>query len=105
MAREWQEIDNRTLETLRGLGIELVPFELPADLPFGALSFILTAEAATAFDELTRSGKDDTLVRQVNQAWPNVFRSARFITAIDLIQADRLRRQAMEALGAIQFLL
>ncbi|MGA0558866.1 amidase [Larkinella sp. VNQ87] len=82
--------DQATLETLRKLGAELVPFELP-DIPVGRMNMILSAEAAAAFDELTRSGKDDQLVRQVRNAWPNSFRSARFIPAVEYIQANRIR--------------
>lgn len=82
--------DQAALQTLRSLGIELVPFELP-QLPVNALSFILNAEAAAAFDELTRSGQDDLLKRQTTRAWPNVFRQARFIPAVEYIQANRIR--------------
>ncbi len=82
--------DEAALHILRSLGIELVPFELP-QLPVDALSFILNAEAAAAFDELTRSGKDDLLKRQAARAWPNVFRQARFIPAVEYIQANRVR--------------
>ena len=57
---------------------------------------ILDAEAATAFDELTRSGnRDDLLVRQVRMAWPNVFRAARLVPAVEYIQANRLRVELM----------
>ncbi len=89
-AREWREIDLATLEALRSLDLDLMPVALP-DLPVSALSFILSAEAAAAFDELTRSGRDDLLVRQVEQAWPNVFRQARTIPAVEYIQANRVR--------------
>ncbi len=65
--REWQDFDRRSLEVLRSLGIELVPISLPDNYPVDALSFILTAEAACAFDELARSGRDDLLVRQVKR--------------------------------------
>lgn len=82
--------DQASLQTLRSFGVELVPLELP-DLPVEAISFILNVEAAAAFDELTRSGKDDLLVRQGKQAWPNVFRQARFVPAVEYIQANRLR--------------
>jgi Asp-tRNA(Asn)/Glu-tRNA(Gln) amidotransferase A subunit family amidase len=85
-----RETDLRTLDTLGELGIELIPIEL-TDYPVEALSFILTAEAAAAFDELTRSGRDDLMVRQIRNAWPNVFRSARFIPAVEYIQANRVR--------------
>jgi Asp-tRNA(Asn)/Glu-tRNA(Gln) amidotransferase A subunit family amidase len=82
--------DSISLARLRHLGADLIPIELPG-LPVNDLSFILSAEAAAAFDELTRSNKDDLLVRQVKNAWPNVFRSARFIPAVEYINANRLR--------------
>jgi Asp-tRNA(Asn)/Glu-tRNA(Gln) amidotransferase A subunit family amidase len=93
-AREWRAIDLEALVVLRSLGVELVPMELPA-LPVSALSFILTAEAGAAFDELTRSGRDDLLVRQIEDAWPNVFRQARTIPAVEYIQANRVRTVVM----------
>jgi Asp-tRNA(Asn)/Glu-tRNA(Gln) amidotransferase A subunit family amidase len=97
---EWKRFDLRTLETLRGMGLDLVPIELP-DLPIGALSFILSAEAAAAFDELTRSGRDDLLVRQVRNAWPNVFRHSRLIPAVEYIQANRVRTMAMQRMAEL----
>lgn len=87
-----------TLAKLRELGAKLIPLELP-DLPFEALTMILSAEAAAAFDELTRSGKDDLLVRQIKNAWPNAFRSARFIPAVEYIQANRVRHLVMQAMA------
>lgn len=102
-AREQRVLDLATLGALRNAGIELVPFELPASLPVRHLSYILSAEAATAFDTLTRSGRDDLLVRQIEQAWPNVFRQARMIPAVEYLQANRVRtlllRAMEEALG------
>lgn len=83
--------DLETLEVLKKLGVELIPFELPSDLPVDSLSFILNVEAAAAFDELTRSGRDELLVRQTRNAWPNVFRQARLISAVEYIQANRIR--------------
>lgn len=80
--------DDATLKKMRAIGFELVPVELP-QLP--QISFILWAEAAAAFDELTRSNRDDMLVRQIKQAWPNYFRMARFVPAVEYIQANRLR--------------
>jgi Asp-tRNA(Asn)/Glu-tRNA(Gln) amidotransferase A subunit family amidase len=82
------------------LDIELVPLELP-DFPARAISFILDAEAAAAFDELTRSGKDDLLVRQGRGAWPNSFRQARFIPAVEYIQANRLRTLLMQKMSSV----
>jgi Asp-tRNA(Asn)/Glu-tRNA(Gln) amidotransferase A subunit family amidase len=87
---DFKRNDSLSLVKLRELGAELIPIELP-DLPVNEISFILSAEAAAAFDELTRSNKDDMLVRQVKDAWPNVFRSARFIPAVEYINANRLR--------------
>jgi Asp-tRNA(Asn)/Glu-tRNA(Gln) amidotransferase A subunit family amidase len=83
-------MDRETLDVLRELGAEPVPLELP-DLPAGAMGFILSAEGAAAFDELTRSGRDSLMVRQEAAAWPNVFRSSRFIPAVEYLQANRLR--------------
>jgi Asp-tRNA(Asn)/Glu-tRNA(Gln) amidotransferase A subunit family amidase len=89
-AKEVQAINLRTLEELEKIGIKLIPFELP-DFPINALSFILNVEAAAAFDELTRSNRDDLLVRQVKDAWPNVFRQSRFVPAVEYVQANRAR--------------
>jgi Asp-tRNA(Asn)/Glu-tRNA(Gln) amidotransferase A subunit family amidase len=90
--------DEASLEALRSLGVELVPFDLP-ELPVNTLSFILSAEAAAAFDELTRSNRDDLLVRQIRQAWPNSFRQARLIPAVEYIQANRVRTLLMQEMA------
>ncbi|MBN2356412.1 amidase [candidate division KSB1 bacterium] len=82
--------DSLSLEMLRSMGVRLVPFELP-DVPVHAISFILESEAAAAFDALTRSNHDSLMVRQIKNAWPNVFRHARFIPAVEYINANRLR--------------
>jgi len=74
--REWQEMDRRSLDLLAKIGFELIPIELPKTYPVDALGLILGAEAATAFDELTRSGRDAEMVRQTADAWPNVFRQS-----------------------------
>ncbi|MBN1197615.1 MAG: amidase, partial [Candidatus Aminicenantes bacterium] len=87
--------DHATLKVLRSLGIEPVEIELP-DLPIDPLALILNAEAAAAFDELTRSNRDEELVRQVRNAWPNVFRHARLIPAVEYIQANRVRTLLMQ---------
>ena len=86
-----------TLDTLRSLGARLRPVRLP-DLPAGPLQLILQAEAAAAFDELTRNHQDETLVQQGEHSWPNLFRSARLIPAVEFLQADRLRRKLMLAM-------
>lgn len=97
---EWHALDLAALEDLRKLGIELKPIELPK-LPIDALRLILTAEAAAAFDELTRGGKDDQLVRQIEQAWPNVFRQGQMIPAVAYLQANRIRTLAMREMDRI----
>ena len=82
--------DRGVLDVFQKLGATLVPIELP-HLPINDCSIILSAEAAAAFDDLTRSGKDDLLVRQIKNAWPNAFRTARLIPAVEYIQANRVR--------------
>ncbi len=79
-----------TLTQFQKMGVKLIPIELPR-YPIDAMSFILSAEAAAAFDDLTRSGRDSLMARQVKDAWPNVFRSSRFIPAVEYIQANRFR--------------
>ena len=97
-AREWAEFDRRTLAELREMGFRLAPVKLPADLPLGALRFILQAEAAAAFDELTRSGRDALMKRQGANAWPNLFRRAQLIPAVEYIRANRVRTLLMQAM-------
>lgn len=85
------------LEELRALAsdelaIELVPVELP-DYPVDAMTIVLNAEAAAAFDEFSRGVLDDQLARQERRAWPNVFRASRLIPAVDYIRANRLRTE------------
>ncbi len=87
-------LDQATLEVLRSLGADLIPLEVP-EAGYDAMRIILSAEAAAAFDELTRSGRDRLLVRQEESAWPNTFRAARFIPAVDYINANRVRTLAM----------
>jgi len=82
--------DSLALATLKEIGVNLIPVNLP-DIPVNDLSFILSSEAAAAFDELTRSNRDDLLVRQIKNAWPNEFRSSRFIPAVEYINANRVR--------------
>ena len=93
-------VDHAALDAAKGLGMAVREVSLP-DLPYGALMNLLYAEAAAAFEELTLDGTDDTLARQDAAAWPNVFRRARFLSAVDHIQLDRLRYQVMLALDAL----
>lgn len=90
--------DQRSLKLLKSLGLELTPVELP-ELPVNSLSFILFTEAAASFDELTRSNRDDLLVKQEKNSWPNIFRQARLISAVEYIQANRLRMLLMEKMA------
>jgi len=90
-----KKIYDDTLEKLESIGIRLIPVELP-DFPARDISFILSAESGAAFDELTRSNRDDLLVRQTSGAWPNSFREARFIPAVEYIQANRARTLLMK---------
>ncbi len=86
----WMDENMAALKKLEEMGAELVPIELP-DLPIFNLAFVLTAESAAAFDELTLSNRDDLLVLQHRNAWPNIFRFSRFIPAVEYIQANRAR--------------
>lgn len=97
-ASRFREQDSMSLEVLKNMGYELIPIQLP-ELP--NIRFILNAEAAAAFDELTRSDSDDLLVRQDKRAWPNTFRSGRFIPAVEYIQANRLRSALIEDMAEL----
>ncbi len=100
-ARRAIRLDNQALEVIRGLGIDPVPIALPDELPVSALRIILSAEAAAAFDELTRSGRDDLLVAQEAWSWPNAFREARMIPAVEYIQANRIRTMLMGEMAKV----
>jgi Asp-tRNA(Asn)/Glu-tRNA(Gln) amidotransferase A subunit family amidase len=92
------DIDRETLEVVESLGAKLVEIDLP-QWSYDTLLNILLAEAAAAFEELTRTNLDDTLTWQEPQAWPNTFRQSWFIPAIEYIQADRFRRQCMNMMA------
>ncbi len=91
-AKQHSDLNASVMETLADLGAELVPVSLPANYPISSLSFILSTESAAVFDELTRSNRDDLMVRQIANAWPNVFRANRFVPAVEFIQANRIRQ-------------
>jgi len=91
------ELDRNTLKIAMGLGVRVKEVELE-ELPYMSLINILYAEAAAAFEDLTLSDVDDTLTWQDNDAWPNTFRKARFLSAVDHVQLDRLRYLVMKAL-------
>lgn len=82
--------DKNVLLKLKELGFDLIPIELP-EFPTNSLSFLLNVEAAAAFDELTRNNTDALLTRQIKWAWPNIFRQARHVPAVEYIQANRAR--------------
>jgi Asp-tRNA(Asn)/Glu-tRNA(Gln) amidotransferase A subunit family amidase len=86
------DVDRATLELIGKLGMVPTPVTIP-DWPYDSLNTVLFAEAAAAFEELTLSHQDDQLRAQVPDAWPNLFREARFLSAVDFVQADRLRRK------------
>jgi Asp-tRNA(Asn)/Glu-tRNA(Gln) amidotransferase A subunit family amidase len=86
------EVDRAALAALQRLGLQAVPVELP-DWPYDSLNMVLFAEAAAAFEELVLDGRMDQLPVQVPDAWPNTFRQSRFLSAVDFVQADRLRRK------------
>lgn len=92
-------VDRHALEVARGLGIEPVALNLP-DWPYDSLNIILFAEAAAAFEEITLHHEVDTMRMQVPDAWPNIFRQSRFLSAVDYVQANRLRRRVAEMFAA-----
>jgi len=94
------EVDRAALETVRRLGMVPVEVSLP-DWPYGSLNTILFAEAAAAFEDLTLSRGVDQLKMQVPDGWPNTFRQSRFLSAVDFVQADRLRRQVAREMARL----
>ena len=96
---DWR-FSEAALAKLREMGVALIPVEMPK-FPYDPMVTMLTAEAAAAFDELTRSGRDKLLTAQSADDWPNTFRSARFIPAVEYIQASRARRLAMDAVAKV----
>jgi Asp-tRNA(Asn)/Glu-tRNA(Gln) amidotransferase A subunit family amidase len=86
------DVDRAALDTMAKLGMVPTEVTLP-DWPYDSLQLILFAEAAAAFEELTLSGKAGQLKVQVPDAWPNLFRISRFLSAVDFVQADRFRRK------------
>jgi Asp-tRNA(Asn)/Glu-tRNA(Gln) amidotransferase A subunit family amidase len=90
-----KELYAKALEDLRRAGAEMKPVDLP-DETAASLGFILSAEAASAFDEITRDGQVDQLKDQGPGAWPNSFRTSRLIPAVEYIRAQRARTLLME---------
>ena len=99
--QETRRFNLAALDVIRSLGVEPRPIELP-DLPTQALGFILTTEAAAAFDELTRSERDDLMrAEPETSSWPNSFRLHRFVPAVEYIQANRVRSRLIAELDAV----
>jgi Asp-tRNA(Asn)/Glu-tRNA(Gln) amidotransferase A subunit family amidase len=94
------DVDRAVLETVKKLGMTPVEVSLP-DWPYDSLQLILFAEGAAAFEELTLKGGLRELKAQVPDAWPNLFRQARFLSAVDFVQTDRFRRKVAEEMARI----
>src|SRR5260370_10731937 len=86
------DVDRAAMETIKKLKMELKEVTLP-DWPYGSLNPILFAEGAASFEELALNNELGSLKVQVKDAWPNLFRQARFLSAVDFVQADRFRRK------------
>jgi len=95
-----RKFDLAALDKLRAMGVNLIPLDLPK-LPWGAMTPLLTAEAAAAFDELTTTGRDKLLTEQSPEDWPNSFRVARFYPAVEYIQANRARSLGIQAMSKL----
>jgi Asp-tRNA(Asn)/Glu-tRNA(Gln) amidotransferase A subunit family amidase len=93
-------VDRAAVETVKNLGMVAVEVSIP-NWPYNSLNLILFAEGAAAFEELALSGGLNQLKAQVPDAWPNLFRQARFLSAVDFVQADRLRRQVAQEMERV----
>ncbi len=94
------DVDRAALEIVRKLGMIPIEVSIP-DWPYDCLDLILFAESAAAFEEITLNHKVDELKVQVPDAWPNVFRQSRFLSAVDFVQADRFRRKVAEEMARV----
>jgi Asp-tRNA(Asn)/Glu-tRNA(Gln) amidotransferase A subunit family amidase len=94
------EVDRAALATVKKLGMVPVEVSIP-DWPYDSLDLILFAEAAAAFEEITLNHQVDELKVQVPDAWPNVFRQSRFLSAVDYVQSDRFRRKVAEEMARV----
>jgi len=94
------DVDRAALETVKKIGMVPVEVSIP-EWPYDSLDLILFAEAAAAFEELTLSRQVDELKMQVPDAWPNVFRQSRFLSAVDFVQSDRLRRKVAKEMARV----
>jgi Asp-tRNA(Asn)/Glu-tRNA(Gln) amidotransferase A subunit family amidase len=94
------DVDRAALDTVKKVGMAPVEVSIP-DWPYDSLDLILFAEGAAAFEELTLSGKLNDLKVQVPDAWPNIFRQSRFLSAVDFVQADRFRRKVANEMARL----
>jgi Asp-tRNA(Asn)/Glu-tRNA(Gln) amidotransferase A subunit family amidase len=94
------DVDRAALETVKKLGMTPVEVAIP-NWPYDSLQLILFAEGAAAFEELTLDRRMNQLKAQVPDAWPNLFRQARFLSAVDFVQADRFRRKVAEEMARV----
>jgi Asp-tRNA(Asn)/Glu-tRNA(Gln) amidotransferase A subunit family amidase len=94
------DVDRAALETIRKVGMTPVEVSIP-DWPYDSLNLMLFAEAAAAFDDLVLGHKLDMLKAQVPDAWPNVFRQSRFLSAVDFVQTDRFRRRVAAEMARV----
>ena len=94
------DVDRAALEAVRKVGMMPLEISLP-DWPYGTLDLILFAEGAAAFEELTLSGGLNQLREQTYDAWPNIFRQSRFLSAVDFVQTDRFRRKVCEEMARV----
>ena len=94
------EVDRAALESVKKVGMQPVEISIP-DWPYDSLDVILFAEAAAAFEDLTLSGDLNQLKVQVPDAWPNIFRQSRFLSAVDFVQCDRFRRKVAEEMARV----
>ncbi|HEX4427176.1 MAG TPA: amidase [Terriglobales bacterium] len=94
------EVDRAALDSVAKIGMVPVEVSIP-DWPYDSLNLILFAEGAAAFEEFTLNHKLDELKAQVPDAWPNIFRQSRFLSAVDFVQADRLRRKVAQEMARV----
>ncbi len=94
------EVDRAALETVRKVGMIPVEVSIP-DWPYDSLNLILFAEGAAAFEEITLNRAVDQLKVQTYDAWPNIFRQSRFLSAVDFVQTDRLRRKVANEMARV----
>jgi Asp-tRNA(Asn)/Glu-tRNA(Gln) amidotransferase A subunit family amidase len=94
------EVDRAALEAVRRAGMLPVEVSIP-DWPYDSLNLILFAEGAAAFEEITLNHAVDQLKVQTYDAWPNIFRQSRFLSAVDFVQTDRLRRKVANEMARV----